>query len=84
MDIISRLKGCSEQATDAVSAYTQVKMEDAPKLLIIPKSQCPGILDTFPKTQNGLNHGPAWKIQSFLLKGICSVTLWQDYYGKAI
>ena len=33
MDIISRLPGCDGQAADAVSAYTQVKMEDAPKLL---------------------------------------------------
>ena len=27
MDIISRLPGCDGQAADAVSAYTQVKME---------------------------------------------------------
>ena len=33
MDIISRLPGCDGQAADAVSAYTQVKMDDAPKLL---------------------------------------------------
>ena len=33
MDIISRLPGCTGQAADAVSAYTQVKMEDAHKLL---------------------------------------------------
>ena len=31
---------------------------------------------------NGLNHGPVWKTQSFLLKGICTVILWQDCYGK--
>ena len=31
---------------------------------------------------NGLNHGPVWKAQSFLLSGICLVILWQDYYGK--
>ena len=37
MDIISRLLGCAGQAADAVSAYTQVKMEDAPKLLKVPK-----------------------------------------------
>ena len=36
MDIISRLSGCAGQAADAVSAYTQVKMEDAPKLLKFP------------------------------------------------
>ena len=41
MDIISRLSGCDGQAADAVSAYTQVKMEDAHKLLKIPKSECP-------------------------------------------
>ena len=33
MDIISRLPGFDGQAADAVSAYTQVKMEDAHKLL---------------------------------------------------
>ena len=32
MDIISRLSGCDGQAADAVSAYTQVKMEDAHNL----------------------------------------------------
>ena len=34
MDIISRVPGCAGQAADAASAYTQVKMEDAPKLLV--------------------------------------------------
>ena len=33
MDIISRLPGCDGQAADAESAYTQVKMKDAHKLL---------------------------------------------------
>ena len=31
MDIISRLPGCAGQAADAISAYTQVKVEDAHK-----------------------------------------------------
>ena len=39
MDIISRLSGCDGQAADAVSAYTQVKTEDKPKILKIPKSE---------------------------------------------
>ena len=51
MDIISRLPGCDGQAADAVSAYTQVKMEDAHKLLKIPKSECPDILDSSTTTQ---------------------------------
>ena len=39
MDVISRLPGCDGQAADAVSAKTQVKMEDPHKLLKIPKSR---------------------------------------------
>ena len=51
MDIISRLPGCDGQAADAVSAYSQVKMEDADKLLQIPKSECPDFLDSSTTTQ---------------------------------
>ena len=49
MDIISRLSGCDGQAADAVSAYTQVKMEDAHKLLKIPKSECRDIWIRLPR-----------------------------------
>ena len=49
MDIISRLPGCEGQAADTVSAYTQVKMEDAHKLLKIPKSECPDIWIRLPR-----------------------------------
>ena len=80
MDIISRLLGCAGQAADAVYACTQVKMEYAPKLLIQNRN-----VQTFGFVHhdtNGLNHGPDWKIQSFLLNEICMVILWQDCYGK--
>ena len=50
MDIISRLPGCDGQAADAVSAYTQVKMEDAPILFLQnPKSECPDIWIRLPR-----------------------------------
>ena len=39
MDVIASLPGCTGQAADAVSAYTQLKMEDAPRLLTTPKSE---------------------------------------------
>ena len=32
--------GRAGQASDAVSAYTQLKLEDAPKLLGLPESEC--------------------------------------------
>ena len=48
LDIISRLPGCAGQTADAVSAYTQVKTEDAPKLLKNLKSECPDIWIRLP------------------------------------
>ena len=50
MDIISRLPGCAGQAADAVSAYTQVKMEDAPTLLNIFKVRMSRYVDTSTET----------------------------------
>ena len=49
MDIITRLPGCAGQAAVAVSAYTQVKIEDAPKQLKIPKSERPDIWIRLPR-----------------------------------
>ena len=51
MDIISTLPGCAGQAADAVSAKTQVKMEDALKILKKknPKSECPDIWIRLPR-----------------------------------
>ena len=34
------------------------------------------------RSTNSQKHGPAWKIQSFLSKGICTVIYWQDINGK--
>ena len=81
LDIISSLPGCDGQAADAVSAYTQVKMEDAHKLLKIHKSECPEIWirpprHKWPKSWSSI------KTQSFLLSGICMVIFSQNYYGK--
>ena len=49
MDVIARLPDCDGQATDAVSAYSQVNMEDAPRLLKIPKSECPDVMIRRPR-----------------------------------
>ena len=81
MDIIPRLPGCAGQAADAVSAETLVKMEDAPQSLKIPNRNVQTFGFVYHDT-NGLNHGPVWKIQSFILSEICTVILWPDCYGK--
>ena len=49
MDMISELPGRAGQAANAVSACTQVKMEDAPQLLKIPKSEYPDIWIRLPR-----------------------------------
>ena len=49
MEVTARLPDCDGQAADAVSAYTQVKMEDAPSFLKIPKSQYPDVLMRLPR-----------------------------------
>ena len=49
MDVIARLPGCKGQAADAVSVYIQVQMEDGPKLLKIPKSECPDVWIPLPR-----------------------------------
>ena len=81
MDIISRLPGCDGQAADAVSAYTQVKMADAHKLLKIPNRNVQTFEFVYHDT-SGQSHGAVSKSQSFLLSEICTVILWQDCYGK--
>ena len=62
MDFISGLPGCAGQAADAVSAYTQVKMKDAHKLLKIPSQNVQTFGFVYHDT-NGQNHGPVWKTQ---------------------
>ena len=81
MDIISRLPGCDGQAADAVSACTQVKMEDAPKLLKIPESECPDIWirlprHKWPKSWSNMEHPVV-----LLERNLYGHPL-QDYYGK--
>ena len=49
MDIISRLPKCAGQAAHAISAYTQVRMEDASKLHKIPESECPDFWIRLPR-----------------------------------
>ena len=82
MDVTARQPGCAGQGADAVSTYTQVKVEDAPSSLKIPLSECPDVWIRLPKNTSGPNHRRAWKIQSFLLSEICTVIFWQDYHGK--
>ena len=75
MDVVSRLPRCAGQAADAVSAYTQVKMEDAPSSIKIPKSECPDIWIRLPKH--------TWR-QSWSWKEESVVPLERNLYGHPL
>ena len=49
MGVIARLPVFDGQAADAVSAYSQVDVEDAARLLGIPKSECPDMWIRLPR-----------------------------------
>ena len=81
MDIISRLPGCAGQAADAVPLIPRSKWKMHQRYQKF-QSQNVQILGYVNRNTNGQIHGPVWKTQSFLSKGICTVILWQDCYGK--
>ena len=45
LDTISKLPGMAGETIDAISAYTQVKMTEAPRLLRMPNKECLSIFD---------------------------------------
>ena len=62
MDIISRLPGCAGQAADAISAYTQVKMEGAPTVFFFFKVRMNVQIFGYDyHDTNGQNLEPVWR-----------------------
>ena len=57
-DTISKLPDMAGETSDAISAYTQVKMTEADGLLRMPKEKCPEIWIRIPPRQrpNGWNN----------------------------
>ena len=88
MDIISRLPGCAGQAADAVSPYTQVKVEDAPKVLEIPKSECPHIWirpprHKWPKSWSSIAD-PVVPLERNLCGHLLARLLWERQFEKIL
>ena len=88
MHIISRLPGCAGQAADAISAYTQVKMEDAPKLLKIPESECPEIWiclprHKWPKSWSSMED-PVVLLERNLYGHLLAGLLWERQFEKVL
>ena len=86
MDIISRLPGCAGQAADAISAYTKVKMEAAPSLFKIPKSECPDIWirpprHKWPKSWSSMED-PVVPLERNLYGHPLAELLWEGQFEK--
>ena len=87
-NIISRLPGCAGQAADAVSAYTPVKMEDAPSLLKIPQSECPDIWirlppHKWPKSWSSMED-PVVPLERILCGHPLAGLLWERQFQKVL
>ena len=88
MDFISRLPRCAGQAADAVSAYTQVKMEDAHKMFKIPNSECPDIWirlprHTWPKSWSSMED-PVVPLERNLYGHPLAGLLWERQFEKVL
>ena len=86
MDIISRLPGCDGQGM-SWQGHQDVQDKQQTQYPLTPRSKWKmhhQIFGFLYHDTSGQNHGPVWKIQSFLLSEICMVIFWQDYTGKAI
>ena len=88
MDIISRLPGFAGQVADAVSAHSQVKMEDAHKLLKIHKSECPDIWNRpprhkWPKSWSSLED-PVVPLERNLYGHLLAGLLWERQFEKIL
>ena len=90
MDMRSRLPGCAGQAADAVSACTQVKMEDAPSLLKNSEVRMSRNLDTSTKTQMDqimVQHGRSGRsfwtesVRSLFRRTLLKKANWQSSIG---
>ena len=93
MDVISRLPRFSGQASDAVSAHTQVKMEDASTLSPNSKVRMSSYLDTSTKAQmvkimnqHGRPSRSSWakSVRSSFDRTIMIKSTWESSIGKRL
>ena len=84
MDVISRLPDCDGQAADAVSAYTHVKLEDAPRLLKIPKSECSDIWIRLPRHKWPNIEDPVVRLERSLDGPLSRIVMGRTVRGSSI
>ena len=87
VDVVSRLPGCAGQAADTVSANTQVKMEDAPKIIENSKIGISRHLDSSTKTQMAkimVRYGRPSSLRRNLHRHPLAGLLWERQFEKVL
>ena len=83
MNVIERLPDRDGQAADAVSAFTQVKMGDASKLLRFPRSECTDLWIRIPQHRWTKSY-QTLRTQEFHSNETCTDIHWQAYSWKKV
>ena len=87
MDIMSRLLGCAGQSSGRnICLYLGKNGRSSKNYRKFPNRNVQTLGFVYHDT-NGQNHGPVWKTQLFLLRGICTVILlagllWKRQFEK--
>ena len=80
MVVNARQPDCAGPAADAVSAYTQEKWKDAPKMFKILKSECPDIWIRLPRHK----WPKSWSNLEDLEVRLESICVWSPLTGKVV
>ena len=92
-DVISRLPGCAGQASEAVSANTRVKMEDAKvigitRIRVLPESECPTIWIRLPRSRRPKSwdgiQDPVVPLERHLSRHPLAGLLWERRFEKVL
>ena len=88
LDTISRLPGCSGEASAAMSAIPPVEMTDAPSLLRLPEADCPLIWAWLPRSTRprswGSVEGPFVPLECNLHGHPLAVLLWKGTFENIL
>ena len=89
MDNTARVPGCGRQAADAVSAYTQVKVEDAPTSFRKFQSHNVQIFGyVYPNTSGQKSwssmEDPVVPLERNLCSHLLAGLLWEQQFGKVL
>ena len=87
LDTIARMPGMKGQAADAVKAYTQVPLINAPALLGLPENECPETWISLPPSRQPDSwkniQDPVCPLERNLYGHPLAGLLWERHFGSS-